>query len=183
MEGKGPTRTNESGPHQKAVGNGLISPSYSSKTNLKIGRRDSIKCVYFNARSIVNKLPELELLVKGENIDVLGISETWLFDDVSDGEISFNGYSLFRCDRNDPVKTRGGGVLLYIRNELNPSQVYDLCDSGFQESIWCNVKCMNNSFNIGVVYRATDSSNLNDEAMYKLIDKLYDKKSSCTGRF
>ena len=42
---------------------------------------------------------------------------------------------------------------------------------------------MNNSFNIGVVYRATDSSNLNDEAMYKLIDKLYDKKVLVMGDF
>ena len=148
-----------------------------------VGRSDSIKCVYFNARSIGNKRPELELLIKGENIDILGISETWLFNDISDNEISFDGYSLFRCDRNDLVKTRGGGVLLYIRNELNPSQVHDLCDSSFQESIWCNIKCMNNSLNIGVVYRSTDSSILNDEAMYKLIDKLYDKKVLVMGDF
>ena len=78
------------------------------------GDNDNIKCVYFNARSIKNKLPELELLIKEENIDVLGISETWLFNDISDNKISFNEYSLFRCDRNDPVKTRGSDVLLYI---------------------------------------------------------------------
>ena len=55
-----------------------------------VGKSNNIKCVYFNARSIVNKRSELELLIRGENVDIVGISETWLFNDISDNEISFN---------------------------------------------------------------------------------------------
>ena len=83
-------------------------------------------------------------MIRSETIDVLGISETWLFEDISDNEISFNGYSLFRYDRNDLVKKRGGGVILYIKNELNPSLIPELCVSNFKESVWCNIKCNNN---------------------------------------
>ena len=131
----------------------------------------------------MNKLSELELLIKDENIDVIGISETWLVEDISDSEISFNGYSIFRCDRKDLIKKRGGGVLIWVKNELNPSQVQDLCDLNFQESIWCSIKCTNKNITIGVVYRAPDSSKLNDEALYNLINKLYDKKVLIMGDF
>ena len=31
-----------------------------------------------------------------------------------DSEIALKGYDLFRCDRQ--VNTRGGGVLLYVKN-------------------------------------------------------------------
>jgi hypothetical protein len=146
-------------------------------------KKNSIKCVYFNARSIVNKLAALEILIKDENIDILGITDTWLVENITDNEISFNGFSIFRCDRNDPVKERGGGVILYIKNELNPCQIPDISVSSFQESIWCSIKFMNNNINIGVVYRAGDSSEWNDEILYNLIDTLYDKRTLVLGDF
>jgi len=138
---------------------------------------NNIKCVYFNARSIVNKLSELELLIREENIDVLGISETWLLEEISDSEMDFSGYSLLRRDRNDLVKERGGGVLLYIKNELNPSLIPELGDSGFKESVWCSIKCKSTCITVGVVYRATDSSKTNDESMFLLIDRISDYKN------
>ena len=157
---------------------------YNSNNNSdsKIKNND-IKCIYFNARSIVNKLSELELLIREENVDIIGISETWLLKDISDNEISFNGYSIFRCDRNDLVKKRGGGVLMYIRNELNPCLIDQLSDPSFNESVWCNIKCKSNSLTVGVVYRAPDSSQLNDEALYKLFDTFYDQRVLVMGDF
>ena len=37
---------------------------------------NELKCMYFNARSTVNKIDELQLLTKAEHPDVIGISET-----------------------------------------------------------------------------------------------------------
>ena len=76
-----------------------------------------------------------------------------------------------------------GGVLLYIRNELNPSLVSELCNSSFTESVWCSIKCTNNCITVGVVYRAPDSPTINDEVMYKLFDSIYDKKVLIMGDF
>ena len=89
------------------------------KNNIKIINNE-VKCIYFNARSIVNKQKELELIIREEDLDIIGISETWLNDKITDEELFINGYTLFRNDRNDKIKTRGGGVALYIRNELQP---------------------------------------------------------------
>ena len=74
----------------------------------------------------MNKQNELELLVRDEDLDIIGITETWLNDKLSDEELSIKGYTLFRNDRNDNIKTRGGGVALYVRNELNPVCKTDL---------------------------------------------------------
>ena len=46
--------------------------------------------------------------------DIVGISETWANDNISDSELNIPGYSLYRKDRNNKFKSNGGGVALYI---------------------------------------------------------------------
>ena len=60
-----------------------------------------------NARSIVNKKKELELTIRDENLDLVAITETWLTDKIEDQEMSIEGYTLFRKDRNHIAKHRG----------------------------------------------------------------------------
>ena len=67
-----------------------------------------------NARSIVNKIDDLQALISVENPDIFGITESWTHEGILDAELSVNGYTLFRCDR--PLDNRGGGVLLYVRS-------------------------------------------------------------------
>jgi hypothetical protein len=74
-----------------------------------------LKCFYCNARSIVNKQEELELYIHEEEPDIVGITETWTVENVEDAEISIEGYTMFRRDRELGIKQRGGGVLLYIK--------------------------------------------------------------------
>ena len=99
-----------------------------------------VKFAYFNARSIVNKYSELELMLTSENPDLVGITETWLTGEIQDTELNFSGYGLFRNDRNNDTKTRGGGVALLIKNELLPSIMTE-CSNTFEEIIWCNIYC------------------------------------------
>lgn len=54
-----------------------------------------IKCMYTNARSLTNKIGELELIMLKENYDIVGITETWL-DDRYDWAGNLQGYSLLR---------------------------------------------------------------------------------------
>ena len=60
---------------------------------------ESANCIFINARSIANKLNEFFALVVSHGPDILGVVESWLDSNVSDAELSIEGYDLFRCDR------------------------------------------------------------------------------------
>lgn len=61
---------------------------------------DSLTCFYFNARSIMNKMDELELYITQEKPDIVGITETWTYEEVQDSEICMEGYTLLRKDKS-----------------------------------------------------------------------------------
>ena len=92
--------------------------------------------MYVNARSIVNKVDELEIYINEEDLDIVGVTETWLTEEILTSEFSFEGYTLLRKDRKDLVKTRGGGVAIYVKNDINMIERDDLNMQLFPESIW-----------------------------------------------
>ena len=148
----------------------------SSESNNKL------KCIYFNSRSIVNKLRELELCIEYDKPDILGITETWLHSSIADSELTFNGYTLIRSDRMDSDKTRGGGVLFYIKNELNPTIISDLKCSKI-ETLFCNIRCEESSTMLGICYRPPDTSVDNDKEFYDLINRIDSKDIVLMGDF
>lgn len=86
-----------------------------------IGRSDcGLEIIYFNARSILPKLDELRLLCADSSPHVVCIVETWLDDSVFDNELTIPNYCLVRLDRN----RHGGGVLLYIRDDLSYNVIF-----------------------------------------------------------
>jgi ribonuclease P/MRP protein subunit RPP40 len=143
-----------------------------SNCQVRSCKQSKLKCICMNARSVVNKIKELKLLVEEENVDVVAITETWLNETITDEEMNISGFVLFRRDRNDPIKRRGGGVAMYIKNELNPVYNCELSEDSFSESLWCNIICENENTLLGVCYRAPDSSELNDEKLYGLINSI-----------
>ena len=59
------------------------------------------------------------------NYDTVGFSEIWANDNISDSELNIPGYSLYWKDRNNKCTMKGGGVVLYISDDLVCSH-YDL---------------------------------------------------------
>ena len=57
--------------------------------------------MYTNIRSIMNnsKKEDLQQRLGELKVDILGITESWGNEGVSNAELSFKGYSLFRKDR------------------------------------------------------------------------------------
>jgi exonuclease III len=145
--------------------------------------RDRISCVYFNARSIVNKADDLELLITLENPDIVGISETWLTQNISINEYNFQGYTLFRADRNDQFKTRGGGAALYIKNDLNPILREDITNENFPECVVCSVGAEGDRLIVGACYRPGDSQIFNDEGLCSMLGKLEGENFVIVGDF
>ena len=70
-----------------------------------------MRCLLINARSIVNKLPELHNLLYDKNPpDCIFITETWLNNNEPDGLLDPDGrYNIHRHDRTE---SRGGGVCI-----------------------------------------------------------------------
>ena len=82
--------------------------------------------------------------------DVIGVTESWANSSILDSELSLPGYDLVRHDRL--VDRVGGGVLLYIRSELNAMEYVPETD--FPEQVWCQLSSVrNDKFLIGVCYR------------------------------
>ena len=157
-----------------------ISSKKSKQINLG---KSKLSCIYLNARSIVNKHKELEMHVLEENFDIIGITETWLNSSIADSEMSIKGYTLYRNDRKDEEKHRGGGVALYVHNDLNCVQRDDIFEPNFPETIWCNISCNGGNTLVGVCYRAPNSLQINDEAFYLLINKVSTEEVVIMGDF
>ncbi|MDW3615035.1 MAG: reverse transcriptase family protein, partial [Nitrososphaeraceae archaeon] len=149
----------------------LVHPERRFVNKIDIQHKIRLSGLYFNARSIVNKLEELELYVKEESMDFIGITETWLSSTVMDSEVSLEGYTLLRKDRTDPNKTRGGGVAIFVKNDVTILEREDLYEQLFPESLWCNIVFGTEKTLLGVCYRAPDNNSLQNEAMYSLIER------------
>ena len=99
----------------------------------------SLKCIYTNAQSLRHKMSALLTTVEALCPDIIGITESWGDSDISDSEFSIPGFTMFRSDRE--VNHRGGGVLLYVRSDINP--VETKMKSKFADQVWYKVKITN----------------------------------------
>ena len=109
-----------------------------------------------------------ELREKRENSDIIGITESWANEVINDAELSIDGFNMFRRDRKCP---RGGGVILYVKNNLEASLSEIMKDDKFEESLWCNIKLKDSNMLVGVCYRSPSSDQNNDIQLLELLDK------------
>ena len=54
-------------------------------------------------------------MVDDINPHIIGITESWANNDITNAELGLEGYVMFRKDR---IGRRGGGVLLYINDTI-----------------------------------------------------------------
>ena len=105
-----------------------------SLENTKCGANSSLQTIrtdYLNKlifahmriNSVQNKFDSLADIIKN-NIDILMISETNEDDTFPDGQISSDGFGTPYClDRN----RNGGGIMLFIRNDISAKAVSTNC--------------------------------------------------------
>lgn len=133
--------------------------------------KGKIKCMYTNIRSILNqnKREEIDYRLTSEKIDILGITESWANVNILDSELHFKDFTMFRKDRDVGDKLRGGGVLLYIRDWLNPQVDFEN-DEG--EIVWASIKIENSrKVKIGVCYRSPDMDDKEVDKIFNSIKK------------
>ena len=75
-----------------------------------------VLCYYTNAQSFMNKHDEfMNTVIDVINLHIIGITESWCHNDINESEIHIDGYTTYRKDREC---AKGGGILLYVSNNL-----------------------------------------------------------------
>ena len=103
--------------------------------NFRFKNNNGLKIAHLNVRSILPKIEQMRIMVEQSNVDILAISEIWLDSNIFDFEIDIPKYDLLRRDRN----RHGGGVALYIRNDLEFKPRSDINEGSNVECVWAEV--------------------------------------------
>lgn len=112
------------------------------------------RLAHLNVRSIVPHFNEFKDLVK-EKFDIIGVTETWLSQNITNNVIAMNGYTLVRRDRT----TAGGGVGVYIKNHIKAKIIPELSINIVNtEQLWLKVELSKRTFALGIVYRPPSQS-------------------------
>ena len=141
--------------------------------------RKGLHFIHLNARSLRNKLPEVTILAEQTQAAVIAVSETWFDSSVTNAEASISGYNLIRKDRS----SAGGGVCIYIRNDLayNPRQDLDLCDL---EAVWLDLLLVKTKpILVGCLYRPPTQSDFTVKLQEILFDLPQENETVLLGDF
>lgn len=91
----------------------------------------SIKIAHSNINSIRNKLDHISSELS--DYDIICISESKLDDSISDNKLGIEGYRLPL--RKDRITNSGGGLVMYIKNQIHVKRRHDLEDTN-TENLW-----------------------------------------------
>ena len=81
----------------------------------------TLKIIYLNSRSLLNKINDLCILINDCAPDLILVSETWFNPDISNAMLNIPGYFIepdLRLDRTDTMNGIGGGLIVYAKNDM-----------------------------------------------------------------
>ena len=128
-------------------------PNYLNDSSFIYTRQHKrgITIAHLNFRGLCSSLDQLWVFMGKQCLDVLTISKTWLYDNITDEEVDISGYFLIRKDRN---YSKGSGVAAYINNKFAFSWRADL-ESPNAKVVRLDLKLPHSKpLLIGSVYRA-----------------------------
>ena len=125
-------RSDYNNPNEVSTNSDRVSDGKSVKGNERVVPN----LMLTNARSLTNKVNELELLKESYRADLIFVTETWLADTVPDEIVSVSGLNIVRRDR---LCGRGGGVAIYVNHDIPLKIRDDLNDQCF-ECLWVTIR-------------------------------------------
>ena len=87
----------------------------------------------------MNKMTALEACILEYDPDVIGITESWTTEDHLHSELQLEGYTCYRRDKMMGDRSKGGGVLLYMKNTFLHRERHDITVNNSTEALWCEV--------------------------------------------
>ena len=127
--------------------------TYSS-LNKALHKNQGIKLGCLNVRGLLGKIDEIKLILTECKFEIMGVCETFMDCNISDKEISVQGYSFVKKNRT----RHGGGVLLYVKHDIDYNELAGLTGEDV-ESVWIKVRHSNETLALGVMYRPPASKN------------------------
>ena len=118
----------------------------------KMAPKHDLRIGHLNVYHLYNKLTDINAFIQSEHVDILGISESRLNNNISDDSIGIPGYNVFR---RDAVEPRDTGLAVYVNHNLQDSihRRLDL-ETSYVECIWLELKhCEKNTLLLGILYR------------------------------
>ena len=109
-----------------------------------------------NINSLIAHIEEVRVLIHEANIDILAINETKLDASIHSNEVNLPGYEIIRKDRCINGR-HGGGVCMYLRNNLNFSIRKDLMNDKLECLVIEISKPRSMPFLVGTWYRPPNS--------------------------
>ena len=135
-------------------------------TKLDLSGEGNLNIMHHNCRSIrtEGKLDKYQVILSALNnqFHILGFTETWLKEG-NCNEVNFDDFEHIYClrtvDAFFDMEQRGGGLSLFIKNNLNFKVRYDLNRMlPFIETLFIELQYNNKSYVIGVVYRVPNTN-------------------------
>ena len=101
---------------------------------------------------------------------IIGITESWAHNDITDAELGLEGYVMFRKDR---IAKKGGGVILYIKDTIPAYEVQLQDEAECNDAIWFKLVTGHTRVTIGVVYRCPNiTKQKNNEKIHNAISEV-----------
>ena len=104
---------------------------------------------HFNVRSLCKSFDLFSSIVTESDLDVVGLSETWLTDAMPSYALNIPNYRFVRSDRG----ARGGGVAFYIENSLSFKLLATGGNNTQLEQMWVSLKVSGKNICLGTLYR------------------------------
>jgi hypothetical protein len=97
----------------------------------KLVKNSELSIYYQNVRSLVSKIDKLISTINTNFFDIIAFSETWLSNNLSNSEINFNNYIIYRCDRSllNSNCIIGDEVLIAVNYNLKSKKLHISIDS------------------------------------------------------
>jgi hypothetical protein len=83
-----------------------------------------LNCCFLDARGMLDKLDELKMRAIEDDLDIIGIAESWLTDSIEQAEVAIDVYKTYRKDRLEVKAGKGGGVVLYVKRKSQHVNVW-----------------------------------------------------------
>ena len=134
-------------------------------------RAEKLKVAFANVQSIGNKMDEVKAVLNIMNADIFAVTESWTNNDIGDEILRINGYqTAVRLDRCDTERGRGGGIVVYVKNDVDV--VTEEMNTSFNQCASLKIRARCGDVKIHVIYRSPNSTKANDEDLCKWIREM-----------
>lgn len=150
--------------------------SITTLNHLKFTSKHNLKLLYFNARSLKDKLTELEFLLDEVNvrIDAVLITETWSREE-TESLMSIQNYVCHFASRST---RRGGGSAVFVHKNIGCTLLKSYCD---EHNSIVSVQLHNKEKTVlACIYRPPDMLAASIDTFICLLDNFLTTKSSKT---